>query len=181
MAEFIKNSNPNFWDEEHLEYNCGGFAFNILEWYTPEDRLGIDDVNCSLTSMANELFENHSDWSEKDVANYIKVLLIDAILDDFQGEVRVVNSELDLEDDEELVAMRVAYNIFEDEDEDYEDEESEEDKSNCDFHFKVLRDGQWQEKIGLADVYNCGVDTEKDWEFWQIYYNSDTVYFAHKI
>ena len=90
------------------------------------------------------------------------------MLIEFADELRILNSEKDdLLADEELIAFRT-YCI-------YDEEEGWEPCPVWDFHFRVFRDGRWQEKQGSWPVNDC-CDMD-DWGR----YDSEIFYFAHKV
>lgn len=164
--KFTYNRDPEFWYSEHPEYNCGGFAFNIKEWYSPE--WIVEQKAPNIQVYADRLWESDENLSEFDVADILVKQLTDAVLQDFDGEIRLYEEDYRLAENEELVAMRAAFNYWED----------GWNESTVDFHFKVLRDGHWLQKCGWSDVEECD---EEDWCLESATYNSETVYFAHKI
>ena len=44
ITKDLFNNDPNFWDDDPAECNCGSYALNIVEWYYPyEDRTTRDN------------------------------------------------------------------------------------------------------------------------------------------
>ena len=162
--EYTKNTNPNFYAENESNSNCGSFAFNVEEWYNPEIDLEAEVLYIG-TWMA-ELID--SGYSCDEVADIYVETLAESVLKDFEGEIREILFPSQIHNDEELIAFRgyCRYEIGEDYLPDY------------DFHFKVLRNGIWQEKCGSLPVKFC---TEDDWTYTTRTYNSETLYFAHRI
>ena len=162
--EYTKNSDPNYFEDNPECANCGSFAFNVEEWYDPEEDF-ILDVGY-IDEWMKEMVE--SGYNCDEVADMYAESLAESVMRDFEGEVREVFLPTEVEPNEELIAFR-GYCRY----------ESEEDwVPDYDFHFKVLRDGIWQEKCGHYPVKFC---TEDDWTYMTRTYNSNTIYFAHQI
>ena len=162
--EYTKNTNPHYYEENEAYSNCGSFAFNIEEWYNPEI-----DLEAQVFYVGSWMLEMLDDgYTCDEVADIYAEILADSILEDFAGEIREVFSPSQVHDDEELIAFRgyCRYEIEEDQFPDY------------DFHFKVLRNGIWQEKCGRRPVKFCTLD---DWNYMTRTYNSITFYFAHRV
>lgn len=162
--EYTKNTNPNFYEENECSSNCGSFAFNVEEWYDPEQDF-ILDVGY-IDEWMIEMVE--SGYNCDEVADMYAESLAESVMRDFEGEVREVFYPAEVEPNEELIAFR-GYCRY---------ESGEDWVPDYDFHFKVLRDGIWQEKCGHYPVKFC---TEDDWTYMTRTYNSETIYFAHQI
>lgn len=171
MREFVKNTDPGFWEQDLPWCNCGGLAFNIKTWYSPEWKYHevLPPEFFDIDEYAEHLWlEGYETW---EIANQIQGIYLEGILEDFGDKVRVLNDDGGWDSDEELIAFRVRSGYY---DGDY--------TADVDFHFKVLRDGIWIEKNGSNDVHTCDED---EWEYFEednsMYYDSDTIYLAHKI
>lgn len=174
MRKFDKNTDPHYWDIPHPKHNCGSLAFNIKSWYSPEwkyhEVLGCDDIDDWAQDLWNE------GWESWYIADKIAEIYTEGILEDFGNTVRILNVKgsgalYELQPNEELIAFRVASgwnngDVFE---------------ADVDFHFKVYRDGKWIEKNGGGPVHECEEESEEDWEYDSYLYESQTIYFAHKI
>ena len=156
--EYTRNYNPNFYEEKQRSANCGSFAFQIKEWYSP-DKYFEDDCWQTVEEWIEEGFEFGHD--EFDLSETLANIFIDYVLADFE-DVRYLWSPDDVRSDEELIAFRT----FVDSD------------CNWDFHFKVFRDGRWQEKCGGNPVRFCD---EWDWHNGILNYISSTFYLARKV
>ena len=57
---YIRNSDPTLFEKDQANTNCGSFALNVTEWYTPyliDNDTSIDDGNLSCyTEM------DRNDW-----------------------------------------------------------------------------------------------------------------------
>jgi hypothetical protein len=162
--EYTKNSDPNYFEENEAWSNCGSFAFNIEEWYDPECDFEIDVGYIGDWMM--EMVDNG--YSCDEVADIYTERLVESVLNDFFGEVREVCFPSEIQENEELIALRGCCRY----------ETNEDNYPDYDFHFKVLRNGIWQEKCGQLPVKFC---TEDDWTYMTRTYNSETIYFAHQI
>ena len=162
--EYTKNTNPNFYEENECSSNCGSFAFNVEEWYDPERDFEIEVGY--ISDWMVEMVDNG--YSCDEVADIYAEGLAESVLNDFFGEIREVYFPSEVNENEELIALRgyCRYETGEDYIPDY------------DFHFKVFRNGIWQEKCGSEPVKFCTAD---DWTYMTRTYNSETIYFAHKV
>ena len=68
-------------------------------------------------------------------------------------------------DDEELIAFRIFFDI-----EFYDEDTGEVDFFDYDFHYQVLRNGEWREKCGAGPIELC----EGDWITRDGVYNYDS-------
>lgn len=156
--DYTRNYDPHYYEEHQGCSNCGSFAFQVEEWYSPDEYFEDNEGVC-IEAWIEHGFE--FGWNSFDLSDELAGILISYVLDDFE-DVRYLINPADIEADEELVAFRT----FVDED------------TNWDFHFKVLRDGLWQEKCGSDPVRFC---EEDDWHNGLMEYISETSYFARKI
>lgn len=155
---YTRNHNPNFYEENRSVANCGSFAFQVEEWYSPDECFE-DDQGIYVEEWIEQGFASGSD--KFDLADNFAEILASYILNDFE-DVRYLFWPSEVQDDEELIAFRT----FIDED------------GNWDFHFKVYRNGLWQEKCGSDPVRFCD---EWDWNNGLTEYISYTLYFARKL
>lgn len=145
---YTKNSDPNYYIDHSRETNCASFALNIKEWWDPD--------------FDPDWFIEEGD--DEYMIDCVIDFYIDNLLNDFD-DLRVVQSSDNVYEDEELIAFRVYIDLEEDNGTSYVED--------YDFHFRVYRDGRWQEKCGGLEVQDC----PKDWGK----YDSKTIYFVHKI
>lgn len=160
--EYTKNTDPHYFETNQDASNCGSFAFNIEEWYAPEEDF-LDSVGY-MTDWIIDMLDN--DYSIDELADIYTEALVTRILSDFGSDIRPVDLYDEIDSDEELVALR-GWCYFDDDD-----------WAEWDFHFKVLRDGLWQEKCGSGPVRFC---LEDEWSYGFRTYNSETFYFAHRV
>ena len=152
--KYTRNSDPNFY-ETHLT-NCGSFALSIEEWYSPDETLsekfdGLDDYFIDVEDMCG--------GDVMDMSEVFATDLAEVILDDFTDLEYL--PYIEVEEVEGLIAFRAFF-----------------DGSDWwDFHFKVFRDGRWQEKNGRDPVHDCELE---DWTYGPLDYVSRTFYFLPK-
>ena len=158
VMNYTRNSNPNFYEEHQSVANCGSFAFQIEEWYSPEIYFDEDQDMC-VEDWIEQGFESGCD--EYDLSDGFAEILANYVLKDFE-DVRYLLWPEELESNEELIAFRTFVDM----------------DCNWDFHFKVYRNGFWQEKCGSDPVRFC---EEDDWNNGLTEYISCTFYFARKL
>ena len=156
--EYTRNHNPNYFDECQRFANCGSFAFNIEEWYSPDEYFEEDTGYCVEEWIDHCVWNG---WDEYDMSDAFADMLVKYILLDFD-DVRTVSYAADVKSNEELIAFRTFVTC----------------EGGWDFHFKVLRDGMWLEKCGVDPVRFCEKD---DWHNGLMEYISTTIYFARKL
>ena len=156
--DYTRNYNPNYYEENQHYANCGSFVFQIEEWYSPDEYFENNFGQCIGEWIEQGLEDGCDEW---DLSDGLAEIFIDYILMDFD-DVRYMWSPAELQDDEELIAFRTYVC----------------DDCNWDFHFKVFRDGHWQEKCGGDPVRFCD---EWDWHNGLVDYISSTFYFARKV
>lgn len=151
----VDNSNTD-------EYNCAGFALRTYSWYCPNE------------NPLREIFEDYFERGRDDfdgIMNEVTDMMVDTMLTDFDGQLRVIEDASEVFPDEELIAFRVAAN--------YDEIDYDPDFADFDFHYQVLRDGRWQEKNGDSPITCC--DSPIGSEYWDagwIVYNGPMVLFA---
>lgn len=146
-------------------YNCGGFALGTYNWYYPyceEER----------EELCYELYD--SDDSDHEIAETLLRIDIEWMIEEFDGQLRVLESIEDLKPDETLIAYRVGF-----------DRDQSRNFGTAidgyDFHYKVYVDGAgWYEKCGSAIQKPCRLWEKRSWEYWDFEYNSSLVFLALK-
>ena len=156
--EYTKNTNPHYYEENQNCSNCGSFAFQIEEWYSPDEYFE-EDMGVSVEEWIDNRIWNG--WDEYDMSDEFAGILVNYILNDFD-DVRYIVQISELEQNEELIAFRTFVTT----------------DGNWDFHFKVLRNGMWLEKCGSDPTRFCEKD---DWHNGLMEYISYTSYFARKL
>lgn len=145
-------------------YNCGGFALGTYNWYFPYCEEEREEICIEL---------GESDNSEVENANALLKIDLEWMLEEFGGQLRVINSFDDLKPDERLIAYRVGF-----------DSDAYRNEGPCDaydFHFKVYVDGAgWYEKCGCQYQKPCRLYAEREWDYWGFHYNSSIAYLALK-
>ena len=152
--EYTRNTDPTFYYKNSGEVNCGSFALRLNEWYEPEE--DYDTIYDWIIGMS-------WDYDDYEISNLYADTIINRILEDFAGEIEICDGRAPSTDDLELIAF-ATYCIY-DESEEY---------CSWDFHFKVFRDGIWQQKCGCYKPEFCEFDEWGD-------YTSKITYFYHKI
>lgn len=162
---FTPNYEPNYFEEHSFFTNCGSFAFNIQEWYSPDDRFIEDDIE-----LGNRLYKENL----LDINGILKLLYnrdVEQILKDF-NLVQVTNKDVTLKKDEELIAFRMCVNP---------DAPTEDEPLYIDYHFRVKRNGMWMEKIGRNEVKKISNYSEEAWEVSEeLVYTGPIAYFVKK-
>ena len=150
---YRRNNDLNYYNEYRDYANCGSYALRLEGWYDPEDYFYF--LHGSICEWIEEQLEFYDEY---DIANFYAADLIEGMLQEFDGELRLINSYSEVKANEELVLFSTfcSHNL------DY------------DFHFKVFRDGKWMEKNGTGEVHEC---SDEEWGK----YISDVWCLAHKI
>ena len=162
---YTKNTDLNFFDTYRIDTNCGSFAFNVEEWYSP---LIVPDPYWTMEEWIDaeyDCYENCESFSDAYAA-----MVREAVLEDFSETIRPVKENEPIESNEELVALRCM--IY------WEESDGELIYTDWDYHFKVFRDNKWQEKTGTLAVRDCTLD---NWDYGINNYKSTVYFFAHKI
>lgn len=144
------------------DYNCAGFALRTYSWYCPN--------HFPLRDMFEMLFEEGCvDFGT--ATDRVTDVLVNTMLKDFSGRLRVVQRVEEVRANEELIAFRVAAN--------YDEIDYDPDYADYDFHYRVFRDQRWQEKNGDSDIHSC--ESPLGHEYWDagwIIYNGPMVLLA---
>ena len=151
---YTRNTDPTYYYKFSGNANCGSFALRLNEWYDPEPDSG--DVYNWILDMA-------CDYSDEEIANIYVDIIADRVMEDFGDKIELCDGRPPKTSDKELIALATfCY---------YDEEEID---CDWDFHFKVYRDGIWQQKNGCLKPSFCERD---EWGK----YNSDVIYFYHQI
>lgn len=162
---FAPNHDPNYFEEHSFLTNCGSFAFNIREWYSPDDRFNEDDIE-----LGNRLYKEGL-LNVEDILDLLYRRDVKQILKDF-NLVRVADQNITLRQDEELIAFRMCVNP---------DAPTEDEPLYIDYHFRVKRNGMWMEKIGCHEVQEIHNYSEDPWEISEeLIYTGPIAYFVKK-
>lgn len=161
--QFETNRDPNYFNEECMRANCGSFAFNIREWYSPDECFDQDDLE-----LAAQLIDDEG-LDETDVIHLLFDRNVEQIHQDFELE-DADNKDYPLKDNEELIAFRMCINkTF------YDDE------LVVDYHFRVKREGKWMEKCGTGPVRTIEDYNEDPWSCGEdLIYWGPIAYFVRK-
>lgn len=158
------NKGLDFWKKEHKECNCGSYAFNLNEWYSPGVICGADDENGLMDCLDYWYGEG---YRREELADELAKFYLERIEDDFKDSIKIVTEMPELyRPNAEVIAFRAAAYAGED----YEN-------FDYDFHFKVFRDGKWLEKKGSQPIKFTSIE---DWSG-SICYNSQTFYIIHSL
>lgn len=163
---YTTNTDKNFFRKNQKETNCGSFALNIEEWYQPDDSMDEDN-----DEFASYLWET-GDYTLDEILIELLDRCVEGIDRDFGDEITFIDSpsQYKEKENEELIAFRVG---LYDNDSFY---------ISTDFHFRVFRNGRWQEKCGRGPI-ETDIELEADdpWELYNWIYNSPIVYFIHRL
>lgn len=159
------NKGLDFWKKEHEECNCGSYAFNLNEWYSPGVICGVDDNENGPMDCLDYWYGEG--YRRKELADELAKFYLERIEDDFKDSIQIVTEMPELyRTNAEVIAFRAAAYV----EEDYEN-------FDYDFHFKVFRDGKWLEKKGSQPIKFTSIE---DWSG-SICYNSQTFYIIHSL
>ena len=169
---------PLFWAKKRLGCNCGSYALNIDSWFIPYDEdeypaLDREDFIASLYASGN------------DVNSIMDILLegdVEGILEQCPWIEQTSKEEIN--DDDIVVAYRLALTI-EDWNPDEDADIFQADYIDTDFHFRIRRNGVWEEKCGNTPITRCKEQVweefEKPWDTgWGVIYRSTILYFRYK-
>lgn len=164
---YKRNSNPTLFYDRPGDTNCGSFALNVTEWYTPYiiDNIGEDDElwqyeEQERAQWAYDLFQEG--YTAMEVMEAITSRDFEFILKSCPWLVPIREDEIDMRD------RVIAYRLSIPEPVCIEDFDMEDD---TDFHFRVLIDGEWWEKNGAGPVHKVEHPEDEVWEVdeWLIY------------
>lgn len=162
---FTSNHNPHYYEENEMFTNCGSYAFNIKEWYGPDDRFNEDDIE-----LGNRLYKEDL-LDADDILELLYDRDVNQILEDFDVK-QVFNKNIPLKQNEELIAFRMCVNPY---------APTEEEPLFIDYHFRVKRNGIWSEKNGSHEIKKIDNYSEEPWEFSEeLVYTGPIAYFVRK-
>ena len=96
--EYTKNTNPHYYEENQSCSNCGSFAFQIEEWYSPDEYFE-EDMGVSVEEWIDNCIWNG--WDEYDMSDEFAGILVNYILNDFD-DVRYIVQIGELEQNEDF-------------------------------------------------------------------------------
>ena len=149
---YRRNNDLNYYNKYPDYANCGSYALRLEGWYDPEDYFC--EINGDINEWAEQMVETHSEY---EVANIYAETLIEGMLKEFKGELRLINNYSEAKPDEEIILFCTFCGGW----------------GYYDFHFKVFRDGKWMEKNGIDMVHETREDNWGE-------YISDVWCLAHK-
>lgn len=159
--KFEINRDPDYFKKYSIFTNCGSFAFNIQDWYSPDEEYDLDDLE-----LAYELLDVKK-MDEVDVIDILFERNVEQILHDFELKV-TQDMDYPLKEDEELIAFRMCVNFYDEE-------------LVVDYHFRVKRKGQWMEKCGCGPVREIPNYSEESWKISEeLIYWGPIAYFIKK-
>ena len=154
--KYKRNSDPDYYIDRQADSNCGSFALRLEGWYDPEAYFYDYVKPVGVINWMNELSESYND---DEIATFYAEILIERMLKEFEGELRILARGQKVEANEELIEFRTFCWSWDE---------------TWDFHFKVFRDGKWMEKNGDGPVHECEEDEWGD-------YDSEVFYLAHRV
>ena len=154
--KYKRNSDPDYYIDNQDESNCGSFALNLQGWYDPESYF-YDYLETN--EMVDWMLGLTESYEDDEIATFYAEILVEGMLKEFEGELRRIARGCEIESNEELIEFRTFCFAWDE---------------TWDFHFKVFRDGIWQEKNGDGPVHEC---EEEEWGD----YCSEIIYLAHKV
>ena len=157
--DYTRNSDLTYY-KSHPDYtNCGSYALRLNEWYDPEEYF--EDIYGSIYDWIEE--KGSEEYSDSEITDIYSSILIEGMLQEFEGELELCDGWPPSEPNKELIAFNTFCH--------WDDGVN---WTNYDFHFKVFRNGKWSEKCGCNEVQDC---EEDDWGR----YIGEPCYFYHTI
>lgn len=167
MAKLVRNSNPDYYVIAPDASNCGGYAFNVLGWYTP-----YDNASARLHKMCELAREEM--YMHEEIEDAILEMDKQFMLKDFGGALTTCENPSLVPNDKKVIAYRI-----------YVEENSK--WINNDFHFKVRINGKWYHKPGTELPEECELDSENNWPLLEDddetilhWYDSKILYFVYE-
>ena len=163
---YKRNSDPGLFRENENGTNCGSFALNVTEWYTPYIEGYIED-----DSLWKYEVDERARWAYDLLQDgYTAMEVMDCVTDrDFEFILMTCPwlEPIDLDemrDTDRVIAYRLSMEVPGDVSEFDMDE-------NGDFHFRLFENGEWWEKNGAGPVHKVIDMSEEPWEVddWLIY------------
>lgn len=139
-----------------FDYNCGGFALHIGEWYAPAR---YDEGQETISEMLEQCVED--------------------IMKDFP-ELSRVSHYSGIPDELDVVGFRLCIGQYHIEDLNDKGEWVKTDKIGeevRDFHFILRSEGNWYHKPGSTKVREVDFNIDDEWPHNEYNYNSDIVWF----
>ncbi len=156
---YTRNSDLTYYETHRHEANCGSYALRLNEWYDL-DYYFEDVTGYYIDEWITE--KSEEGYNDYEISTMYGDILVQGILEEFDGELEICSGWPSKTDDVELIAFSTYCYASSSKYGDY------------DYHFKVFRDGKWMEKCGMEPVQEC---TEDGWGD----YIGDVTYFYHKI
>lgn len=153
----------NQYNTKILDYNCGGYALGTYNWYFP--------YNYDREVTVEELI--YEGFNEEEIYNILLKEDVDNMLYDFEGRLRLINTEEEANSDEIVIAYRIFIDFCLDNNKLYYED--------SDFHYRVKNNGVWFEKNGDSEIHIVKEDITEPWIAQCGTYDSDLVLMALKI
>lgn len=160
-TRYNRNTNPDiYYGINKIDLNCGSFALDVDEWYTPYACGGTDYSEAEREEWIYSLLE--AGYSRKDIMDYVLEADFEFILESCPWLEQICYEDIDPKD------RVIAYRLSLDEVDCAEDFDFE---LHTDFHFRVLLDGEWWEKNGGGPVHLADQNILADWRVddWLVY------------
>lgn len=162
MGKFLDNTIGKQWYLNHPTMtNCGSYAFNILEWYSPWPKKQTPENIVDLYLNA--------DWSNLgSLTKQILDICTKRILKDFADKnIKKLKRPRKPNSNQDLIAFRIGILPG-----DFDN------STDVDFHFRVFRDNQWSEKSGSEqEIKFCEFSEDTWFSTTDLIYDSPIIYF----
>lgn len=179
-----RRNERNFFNTNNIDFNCGGYALNTLNWYKPYE--GSFEWRVDLVhKWINEYYDINGriledpDYIMREVENRLLIRDTLYMLRQFKGKIRRIDTKNELKMGERLVAYRIGINYC------YNEETQNYCGLDIDFHYRFYdeKNQVWLEKMGSGDKKLAEDDTldGSDWDYVGWTYTSDIALFALKI
>ena len=159
--KYNRNTNPSiYYGSNEINLNCGSFALEVDEWYTPYAAEGPDYSEMEREDWICSLLEEGC--SREEIMSYVVEADFAFILDSCPWLEQISYEDIDFND--RVIAYRLSFN-------DVDCAEDFDSDLDTDFHFRVLIDGEWYEKNGGGPVHLADQDILAKWviDDWLVY------------
>lgn len=178
MSIYTRNSDPNFWNVDRKNCNCGSFALDLTTWYNPylsnqlEERMMPESAYTYETrhDLIEDLLDD--DYSEEEIIEELLERDWEFILNScpFLTPIQLE----DAKDEDRVIAYRIMIDFV-------ENRYGERFIEDMDFHFRVRMNGIWMEKCGAGPIKILGEDIEESpWRYPGLLYRGPIKYAKFK-
>lgn len=168
MQKLRRNFSPTAAPINNEDCNCGSYALNLLDWFTPFERNEADEEG-DWDERFQHIIDVHLVTKSKE--DTIKLVLEEDVEFMLRSlpELRRIQSPEEGETNERVIAYRLMVILNE-----YGE------VTDTDFHFRVRINDKWSEKCGSCPIQDCCFDEDitSPWIDGSLKYEGEIAYFA---